>query len=134
MLITHDLGVVAGLADNVMVMYAGRQAEFGDAEQVFYETRHPYTLGLLASLPRVDDSGDEQLKPIRGAPPSLISLPPGCAFHPRCDFVEDACRAAVPPLVDVGGGHLSACRRYEILESLDVHRRRAPWPRTRRRA
>ena len=71
MLITHDLGVVAGLADNVMVMYAGRQAEFGDAEQVFYETRHPYTLGLLASLPRVDDSGDEKLRPIRGAPPSL---------------------------------------------------------------
>ena len=124
-LITHDLGVVAGLADNVMVMYAGRQAEYGDAEQVFYETRHPYTLGLLASLPRVDDSGDEKLKPIRGAPPSLISPPPGCAFAPRCDFVEDACRAAMPPLVDVGGGHLSACRRYEILESLDVHDVRA---------
>jgi oligopeptide transport system ATP-binding protein len=124
-LITHDLGVVAGLADHVMVMYAGRQAEYGDADQVFYETRHPYTLGLLASLPRLDDAGEEKLRPIRGAPPSLIHLPPGCAFGPRCDFVEEACRAAVPPLVDLGGYHLSACRRAELLESIDIHDVRA---------
>ncbi len=92
-LITHDLGVVAGLADRVMVMYAGRQVEVGTADEVFYETRHPYTLGLLASMPRLDDGGDEQLRPIRGAPPSLLNPPPGCAFHPRCDFARERCSA-----------------------------------------
>ena len=88
-LITHDLGVVAGLADRMMVMYAGREAEVGTAHEVFYETRHPYTLGLLASLPRLDDAGNEQLRPIRGSPPSLLNLPSGCAFHPRCDFARE---------------------------------------------
>ena len=89
-LITHDLGVVAGLADNVMVMYAGRQVEMGTTDEIFYESRHPYTLGLLASLPRLDDVGDEPLLPITGSPPSLIRRPPRAApstrgaGSPRC--------------------------------------------------
>ncbi|HZB40253.1 MAG TPA: ABC transporter ATP-binding protein, partial [Ilumatobacter sp.] len=85
-LITHDLGVVAGLAQRVMVMYAGRPVELGQTDEIFYEPRHPYTLGLLASLPRLDDSGP--LVPIPGAPPSLIRVPPGCPFHPRCRFAD----------------------------------------------
>jgi len=111
MLITHDLGVVAGLADDVMVMYAGRQVETGVVDEIFYDTRHPYTLGLLASLPRVDAEGEEALVPIAGAPPSLINRPSGCAFHPRCQFARpDPCEREVPDLLPVGdGGHRSAC-------------------------
>ncbi|HEY9556665.1 MAG TPA: ABC transporter ATP-binding protein, partial [Acidimicrobiales bacterium] len=112
MLITHDLGVVAGLADSVMVMYAGRQVETGTTEEIFYESRHPYTLGLLASLPRLTDEGDEPLVPIKGSPPSLIRRPTGCAFHPRCRFarVPGLCNTEVPELRLVAGdAHRSAC-------------------------
>jgi len=120
MLITHDLGVVAGLADQVIVMYAGRQVEFGDAHEVFYRTRHPYTLGLMSSLPRLDDTGDEKLLPIRGAPPSLIRLPPGCAFHPRCEFVRENCKVDIPDLrVVEGENHRSACHYAEELDNVD---------------
>jgi oligopeptide transport system ATP-binding protein len=127
MLITHDLGVVAGLADRVMVMYAGRQAELGQAHEVFYETRHPYTLGLLASLPRLDDVGDEPLVPIRGAPPSLINTPSGCAFHPRCAFMRpERCPVEVPELRRVAGyDHLSACHYAEELAGVGVEAFRA---------
>jgi oligopeptide/dipeptide ABC transporter ATP-binding protein len=120
MLITHDLGVVAGLADRVMVMYAGKEVEVGTGHDTFYETRHPYTLGLLGSLPRLDDIGDEELRPIRGAPPSLLALPPGCAFAPRCDHSggRARCRDERPPLRDVGGGHEAACH---FAEELAVH-------------
>jgi oligopeptide/dipeptide ABC transporter ATP-binding protein len=125
MLITHDLGVVAGLADEVMVMYAGRQAEVGPTDELFYRSRHPYTLGLLASLPRVDDTGTEVLVPIDGQPPSLIAVPPGCAFHPRCPYAVAACRDEVPPLVDVpgvpAGTHESACIRMDDLAAVTVH-------------
>jgi oligopeptide/dipeptide ABC transporter ATP-binding protein len=115
-LITHDLGVVAGLADRVMVMYAGRQVEGGTADEVFHTTRHPYTLGLLASLPRLDDVGDEPLIPIRGAPPSLLHRPSGCAFHPRCDFMRPKCVTDDPPLRAVGDtAHRSACHYAEEL-------------------
>ena len=123
MLITHDLGVVAGLADRVMVMYAGKEAEVGTAEEVFYDTRHPYTLGLLASLPRLDDTGDEQLLPIRGAPPSLLSPPSGCAFHPRCDHSQgrERCRVESPELTLVGGGpHRAACHFADELAAVSV--------------
>ena len=90
MLITHDLGVVAGVADRVIVMYGGRQVERGTVDQIFYEPRHPYTEGLLASLPRLDRRSDKtnRLHRIKGQPPSLIFLPPGCAFHPRCPMAE----------------------------------------------
>ena len=120
-LITHDLGVVAGLADRMIVMYAGREAEVGTAHQVFYETRHPYTLGLLASMPRLDDAGIASLRPIRGAPPSLLNPPSGCAFHPRCDFARERCESEVPTLRAVtGAAHYSACHFAEELGAVDV--------------
>ncbi|MDH5289284.1 MAG: ABC transporter ATP-binding protein [Acidimicrobiia bacterium] len=110
LLITHDLGVVAGISDRVMVMYAGRQAEVGSTDQVFYRTRHPYTLGLMRSLPRLDDVGSEPLMPITGAPPSLLRLPTGCAFHPRCPLAGERCSKDVPDLNSGGlGHHPSAC-------------------------
>jgi len=121
MLITHDLGVVAGLADQVMVMYAGKQAEVGTVDEVFYESRHPYTLGLLGSIPRLDVEDDEPLIPIPGSPPSLINRPPGCPFHPRCAFreVPGVCDEVVPPLREVGtGGHRSACHFAETLAGI----------------
>jgi oligopeptide transport system ATP-binding protein len=111
MLITHDLGVVAGLADQIMVMYAGRQVELGTADEIFYETAHPYTQGLLDSVPDLDGAIDQPLTPIMGAPPSLINRPSGCAFHPRCRFakVPGICSEEVPVLHDEGHRHLSAC-------------------------
>jgi peptide/nickel transport system ATP-binding protein len=122
-LITHDLGVVAGLAQRVMVMYAGQQVELGTTHEIFYETRHPYTLGLLASLPRLDDLGDEPLVPIAGSPPSLIRRPSGCPFHPRCRFarVPGLCDAEVPALRLVDGdAHMSACHYAEELVGITV--------------
>ena len=127
-LITHDLGVVAGLAHNVMVMYAGRQVEMGTTDEIFYESRHPYTLGLLASLPRLTDEGDEPLVPIKGSPPSLIRRPEGCAFHPRCRFaqVPGLCNTQVPDLRLVAGdAHRAACHYAETLEGVDVDTLRA---------
>jgi oligopeptide transport system ATP-binding protein len=111
MLITHDLGVVAGMADQMMVMYAGRQVELGTADEVFYETAHPYTLGLLDSIPDLEGAIDAPLTPITGAPPSLINRPSGCAFHPRCRFakVPGICSEQEPTLHDEGHRHLSAC-------------------------
>ena len=113
LLITHDLGVVAGLADRVVVMYAGRVVEEGTLDEIFYGARHPYTLGLLRSLPRLGRARGGRLSTIPGTPPSLLSLPPGCALAPRCAYAIDACREAVPPLVEVSGevGHRSACIR-----------------------
>ncbi len=127
-LITHDLGVVAGLADSVMVMYAGRQVETGSTEEIFYESRHPYTLGLLASLPRLNDVGDEPLVPIAGSPPSLIRRPSGCAFHPRCRFARlpGLCDSEVPELRLVAGdAHCSACHYAETLEGVTIETLRA---------
>ena len=100
-LITHDLGVVAGIADTVNVMYAGRVVEQGPVDEVFHESTHPYTLGLLACLPRLDRR-DDDLQPIGGMPPALDSLPPGCAFAPRCRHVIDRCLADDPALRDLG--------------------------------
>jgi oligopeptide/dipeptide ABC transporter ATP-binding protein len=128
MLITHDLGVVAGLADRVMVMYAGRQAELGTTREVFYETRHPYTLGLLASLPRLDDLGDEPLVPIVGAPPSLIRRPSGCPFHPRCRFsrVPGPCDNDIPQMrLLTGDQHMAACHYSEDLVEVTIEGLRA---------
>jgi oligopeptide/dipeptide ABC transporter ATP-binding protein len=117
MLITHDLGVVAGVADRVMVMYAGREAELGGVDDIFYEPRHPYTEGLLASLPRLDRRADKssRLHRIEGQPPSLIFVPPGCAFHPRCPYAEvpGRCDRERPELREVGPAHRSACHFAE---------------------
>jgi oligopeptide/dipeptide ABC transporter ATP-binding protein len=109
-MITHDLGVVADIADNVMVMYAGRAAEKASKRDVFYQPHHPYTKGLLESIPHSSAAG-ERLKPITGQPPSLINLPSGCAFHPRCAYVMDRCLGEQPNLTPVGdaGEHRSAC-------------------------
>ena len=118
MLITHDLGVVAGLSDKVMVMYAGKQAEVGTVDEVFYQSRHPYTLGLLGSIPRLDSDHDDPLIPIPGSPPSLINRPPGCPFHPRCAFreVPGVCNEVVPELRPVGNTeHRAACHFAETL-------------------
>jgi oligopeptide/dipeptide ABC transporter ATP-binding protein len=112
MLITHDLGVVAGVADRVMVMYAGRQVERGTVDEVFYKPSHPYTRGLLASLPRLDRRYEhDRLYRITGQPPSLIFLPSGCAFHPRCPYADlnGVCVTDRPELIDVGEAHLSSC-------------------------
>src|SRR5215216_3911350 len=87
-LITHDLGVVAELADDIQVMYAGRAIEYSTAEDIFEHPQHPYTWGLLGSMPRIDRERSERLIPIKGTPPSLINVPPGCAFHPRCNYAQ----------------------------------------------
>jgi peptide/nickel transport system ATP-binding protein len=111
-IITHDLGVVAELADDILVMYAGRAVEYASADSIFGAPQHPYTWGLLGSMPRLDRERSERLLPIKGTPPSLINVPPGCAFHPRCAYAElngGASETEVPELRDVGGGHFSAC-------------------------
>ena len=108
-LITHDLGVVAGLADRVGVMYAGRLVELGDVRQIFNAPRHPYTKGLLACTPRLDDATGGTMPTIPGQPPNLQSLPSGCAYHPRCPFVMDRCRVGRPPLRPTPVGSLNAC-------------------------
>lgn len=112
-LITHDLGVVAGMADKVSVMYGGRLVETGTADDVFDATGHPYTAGLLDSLPRLDGDIDDPLIPIPGQPPSMLTPPPGCSFHPRCRFAqqEAGCMDVQPPDLEVGPGHASACHR-----------------------
>jgi oligopeptide/dipeptide ABC transporter ATP-binding protein len=110
-MITHDLGVIADLADSVMVMYAGKAAEYADRRSLFYNSHHPYTKGLLESIPGSTGAA-ERLRPIPGQPPSLINVPSGCAFHPRCRYVMDHCLVEMPPLVTIGsegGGHQSAC-------------------------
>ena len=106
-LITHDLGVIAGHADRVCVMYAGKLVETGTIEDVFYRPRMPYTLGLLGCLPRLDEERQERLTPIKGSPPSLLNLPPGCPFTPRCPLAADICDTEEPAAADEvpGTGH-----------------------------
>ncbi len=120
-LITHDLGVVAGVADRVLVMYAGRPVELGHVDEIYYRPRMPYTLGLLGSMPRLDATDRQRLTPIKGSPPSLVNMPPGCPFGPRCPLHIDACDAEEPPLIEVGGGHLAACIRHEELRGTGTH-------------
>ncbi len=113
-LITHDLGLIAEHADRVIVMYGGKVVEVADVLSVFAAPRHPYTLGLMTSLPRLDVEL-ERLDPIPGSPPSLIDLPTGCSFHPRCRVSKgrEVCRTTVPPLYEVGGGQRAACHFSE---------------------
>jgi len=107
--ITHDLGVVAGLADRMMVMYAGFAVEEAPVKEVYADPRHPYTLGLLGSLPRLDEVRREKLRSIEGLPPDLIDLPPGCPFEPRCVYAVERCRVERPELAPVGPRHRIAC-------------------------
>jgi len=117
-LITHDLGVVAEVADRIAVMYAGRIVEHTDAATLYARPAHPYTRGLMDSVPRVDDVAGAPLRPIPGLPPSLTAIPPGCPFHPRCAYAQDVCVEEYPPLREVGGehgghGHQAACHFAE---------------------
>ncbi len=107
--ITHDLGVVAGMADRVMVMYAGFIVEEARVEKLYENPSHPYTQALLGALPRVDRRRNKRLKSIRGAPPSLLVEPSGCPFLPRCDYAMERCKVEIPPLLSVGQGHTMAC-------------------------
>jgi oligopeptide/dipeptide ABC transporter ATP-binding protein len=122
-LITHDLGVVAGVADRVLVMYAGREIELASVDDLFYNPRHPYARGLLASLPRVDGRRDARLNRIAGQPPSLIAIPTGCAFHPRCEDAQlpSPCQTDRPELREIDAGHLSACHFAEELPALSTN-------------
>jgi peptide/nickel transport system ATP-binding protein len=122
-IITHDLGVVAELADDILVMYGGKGIEYGSAESVFVRPEHPYTWGLLGSMPRLDRTRTERLIPIVGTPPSLINLPSGCAFHPRCRYADRTngrSYTEVPEMVAVPGGHPARCH-------LTVDQRREAW-------
>ncbi len=111
-MITHDLGVVAGICDRVCVMYAGKIVEKAGVDELFRDPKHPYTIGLLASIPRIDSAGKQRLHSIAGAPPNLVDLPAGCPFHPRCERGMDICTKAFPPETDFGedgGAPRSVC-------------------------
>ncbi|MEA4944809.1 MAG: ABC transporter ATP-binding protein [Propionicimonas sp.] len=116
-LITHDLGVVANVADRIAVMYSGRLVETAGVREVYAEPAHPYTKGLLESVPRLDGKGQE-LRAIGGLPPSLLAIPPGCAFNPRCRYATDICRVGAPPVLEeISNGRFSACHHTkEVLE------------------
>ncbi|MEV6985158.1 ABC transporter ATP-binding protein [Sphaerisporangium sp. NPDC051017] len=122
-IITHDLGVVAELSDDILVMYGGKCIEYGTAEDIFERPEHPYTWGLLGSMPRLDRERTERLTPIKGTPPSLINVPSGCAFHPRCAYeprTGGKGRTEVPELLETEGGHLVRCH-------MSREERRAVW-------
>jgi oligopeptide/dipeptide ABC transporter ATP-binding protein len=120
--VTHDLPVVAQICQQVAVMYGGRLAEYGPVQDVLHDPRHPYTLGLVRSAPDFDNVR-EALVPIPGSPPSLISPPDGCRFHPRCKFAEEDCQVIEPPMKSLPGGRATACLHYErTIESLEAER------------
>ncbi len=119
-LITHDLGVVARVCDSVMVMYAGKPVEKAPVDDLYYDPKHPYTVGLMSSIPRIGDTR-ERLQTIPGTMPDLVDVPPGCSFHPRCPFATEQCTRSEPPLLDPETGredrgeratHVSACLAY----------------------
>ncbi len=118
-LITHSMGVVAGIADRVQVMYAGHIVETAATEEIFANPRHPYTVGLMKSIPRLDARSKERLQPIRGLPPDLIELPDMCPFVPRCNYALEKCEQKNPPLLEVQPGHYSACWFWEEVSKDD---------------
>ncbi len=124
--ITHNLGVVARYADRVNIMYAGKVIERGEAREIYANPRHPYTVGLLRSVPRLDLPRRAKLDPIEGQPPDLINLPPGCAFRERCRWAVDKCATDTPELVETSDGHLSACFRADELGAAEVDFLNAP--------
>jgi oligopeptide transport system ATP-binding protein len=117
--ITHDLGVVAGMAKRVIVMYSGFIVEESDVSDIYLQPRHPYTLGLLRSIPRLDLGRQKRLIPIEGLPPDLLEPPNHCPFAPRCQFVFDKCWQENPPLMDVGFNHRSAC--WADISGVKIH-------------
>jgi oligopeptide/dipeptide ABC transporter ATP-binding protein len=123
LLITHDLGVVAGFCDTIQVMYAGGIVEAGTADDIFHNPQHPYTWGLLGSMTRLDEAQQVRLHSIEGAPPSVIDLPEGCRFRPRCEFAQDVCRRILPQLRPAGNeGQMAACHFADELDlkTIDV--------------
>lgn len=120
-IITHNLGVVARYADRVNVMYAGRIVETGNASDIYHRPRHPYTLALLKSVPRMDRPRQAKLDPVDGQPPDLTRLDGGCSFRPRCKFAVDKCKESYPPLEEMGDKHFSACfRSKESLAEIEL--------------
>jgi len=117
LIITHNLGVVARYADRVSIMYAGRIIERGTAKDIYHNPSHPYTMGLLNSVPRLDLPRADKLDPVEGQPPDLLHLPAGCAFRERCRFAIARCDDEAPSLRSVGAGHFSACFAAESLLS-----------------
>ena len=113
LIITHNLGVVARYAQRVYVMYAGKVVESAPAMELYHRPRHPYTLGLLRSVPRLDQGRKARLEPIEGFTPDMVHMPPGCAFHPRCTFRTERCQVEGPPLVAVGPEHMVACWEWQ---------------------
>jgi peptide/nickel transport system ATP-binding protein len=126
-MITHDLGVVAEVADDIGVMYAGRIVEYADKDSIFAMPEHPYTWGLLKSIPRLDSPRGEELVPIPGRPPSLILKPPGCAFHPRCPYVREAHKRIDPQLAPAAGAGNGASSKHEVACLLPGQTRRGLW-------
>ncbi len=119
-MITHDLGVVAEVCERVLVMYAGNLVEYGTVDQIFRDPKHPYTWGLLQSLPRLDEGGRRRLVPINGQPPNLLRLPTGCSFAARCRYALPECATTPPPLIDFGDGHIARCVLYKEDKTLDL--------------
>ena len=129
-MITHDLGVVADMADKIMVMYAGRPVEFGTADEIFYESRHPYTWGLIRSIPEAAVDEKKPLTPIHGNPPALSNLPKGCVFAPRCPYATEKCHTERPDRFETGTGHYAACHyagddAFVVKNAPDTSRERA---------
>jgi oligopeptide transport system ATP-binding protein len=123
LMITHSMGVVAGMADRVQVMYAGSIVESASTEEIFANPRHPYTVGLMKSIPRLDARTKERLEPIRGLPPDLIDLPDMCPFVPRCNYAREKCEQKRPPLIQVAPNHHSACWFWEEVSVADDQER-----------
>lgn len=120
-LITHSLGVVAGICDTIIVMYAGRIVERGTADDIFYETKHPYTQGLIKSVPRLDSNSNERLFSIEGQPPNVIDLPECCPFYPRCHRALPICKTKYPPVTDFSKTHSVACHLYANKNSFELN-------------
>ena len=118
-MITHDMGVIAEVADRVAVMYAGKIVEYGEVHEIFKSPRHPYTYGLLSSIPRLDVE-QEKLKSIPGTVPDPLNFPKGCRFHPRCDFAQEKCRLEEPEMYEVAREHYSRCFFWEKLKDVEV--------------
>lgn len=114
--ITHDLGVVAEIADEVVVMYLGRDVESGPVDAIFHDPKHPYTRALLQSIPRYDSRDRDQLYSLKGTVPHPFDRPSGCSFHPRCPYAQDRCRHEEPPVREIGADHWVACHFADELE------------------
>ena len=125
--ITHDLGVVAELADDILVMYGGRAVEYGSARDVFAAAEHPYTWGLLSSMPRLDRDRQDRLVPIPGTPPSLINVPPGCAFHPRCAYCERNAADGDPSTTRGAASMRETAPGHRVACHLEPEERREIW-------